>query len=740
MKRNIISSLAATFITAAVTLGSFTACSDEEIVANQQTATKAKTYTINITASMGEDNQTRAVAFGNDGSTITSTFNVGDLVYVYNETQGAFACESDGTPIALTLTAGDIKNEGKSCTLSGNLTFYKDDGTDPYNPHFVAVNPGENDTYSFFYNMSYVYCDYPEASSYDFIDQDGSATKASACDYAMKSGVTMTASGNALAPSATVTFQSLQSMFRQRLSFTKGPNGEGSTSPTIKHLNVNTKNSTLAGGFSPLRQLGVYYTSKYDVYDMDIDDPVITSDGDIYLSMAFDYGEGHEAAGDKLQLEAIDTEGHVYVASKAVPTGGFTIGKYYHGAMTLAWSEQRYIKPTVTPSVSPSSTYQYNINGGGAALAYTISGTSKGYNFHITNYSSCTLTLSSLNAEYDQGGYIGSGSAGLNLVVNGANTLNCPNGQLAAGYDYGNLKLSGNGTLTITTNSANFCGLKGANYTSSNNNNSTTTSVDVTSLLAADDYLVTRSARTDNSDGTYTWTYTVTPKPAYLSATTSDIGKVIGANGNIYNNCAAANTAGTTAMAIIAYVGSDTGESGYTHGLALALKNANHGNSCKWKTSNTNDDQTEYTDISLAVAAKESGLTLSTGKNSSTYPAFQAALNNTITPDEGLISAAAPLGSSGWFLPSIFQWNKIINGLSGNTDVLSESSNDNLKYTVANQKLDAANGYAINPFIWSSTEYDWNGNSRAAIYIGSYGRGTYSQKTEANYVRAAFAF
>ena len=75
-----------------------------------------------------------------------------------------------------------------------------------------------------------------------------------------------------------------------------------------------------------------------------------------------------------------------------------------------------------------------------------------------------------------------------------------------------------------------------------------------------------------------------------------------------------------------------------------------------------------------------------------------------------------------------------------NTDVLSESSNNNLKYTVANQKLDAANGYAIYAYTWSSTEYVWNGNSRAAIYIGSYGRGTYSQKTEPKNVRAAFAF
>lgn len=511
MKNSFIYSMAATFITAALAMGSLTSCSKEELATVKQNTTPAKVYTVSIPASMGEEDNMRGVEFGGDGSTITSKFKTGDEVYVYNETQGAFACESDGTPIVLRLTAGDISNEGKNCTLSGNLTFFKADGMGPEKPHFVAVNPGENDTYSFFYNMSYVDACYSYYNCYNYFGQDGSATEASSHDFAKKTGVTMTATGNTMEPSATVSFESLQSMFRQRLSFTQGPSGEGSTSPSIKKLTVSTKNGTLASQYLPL-------SSKYYLSEMEINNPQITANGDIYLSMAFDYGAGHVAAGDELQLEALDTEGHVYVASKTVPTGGFTTGKYYYGSMTLAWSEQRYVKPTVTPSVSPNSTYHYNIDGGDAALAYTISGTSKGYNFDIGNYSSCTLTLSSLNAECVQGGYICSGSSGLNLVIDGANTLNCPNGYIAAGYDYGNLKLSGNGTLTVTTNDANYCGLRGVNYESSNNNHSTTTSVDVTSLLAADGYLVTRGARVDgpdtDSDGNpdyYTWTYTVAP-------------------------------------------------------------------------------------------------------------------------------------------------------------------------------------------------------------------------------------
>ena len=55
MKKSYIYSMAATFITAALALGSFTACSNEDIVADQQTATQAQTYTVSIPASMGDE-------------------------------------------------------------------------------------------------------------------------------------------------------------------------------------------------------------------------------------------------------------------------------------------------------------------------------------------------------------------------------------------------------------------------------------------------------------------------------------------------------------------------------------------------------------------------------------------------------------------------------------------------------------------------------------------------------------
>ena len=65
----------------------------------------------------------------------------------------------------------------------------------------------------------------------------------------------------------------------------------------------------------------------------------------------------------------------------------------------------------------------------------------------------------------------------------------------------------------------------------------------------------------------YEITLNMTQEPDYYAATSSDIGKVIGADGKIYNDVATAN-ASSTAVAMIAYVGN---ASNCEHGLAIAL-------------------------------------------------------------------------------------------------------------------------------------------------------------------------
>ena len=222
------------------------------------------------------------------------------------------------------------------------------------------------------------------------------------------------------------------------------------------------------------------------------------------------------------------------------------------------------------------------------------------------------------------------------------------------------------------------------------------------------------------------------------------VGQVIGDNGKNYANAAAAVADGATACAIIAYVGSDTGESApYNHGLAIAMKDANNGNSTMWMWNDSEPHYSavnphQYTDIADALAAKESGSSLSSGKNNGTYPAFQAALANSITTETGISAAAPATGTSGWFMPSIFQWNQIVNGLTGTTTPFTTSQNVNLNYSAVNTKITAAGGVGLRShYYWSSTEYD---SYKAWMYVADLGKVEPDSKSVYVYVRAAFAF
>ena len=228
-----------------------------------------------------------------------------------------------------------------------------------------------------------------------------------------------------------------------------------------------------------------------------------------------------------------------------------------------------------------------------------------------------------------------------------------------------------------------------------------------------------------------------TPK-LMASATAEDVGKVIGADGVLYANVTEAKAAGTTACAIVAYVGSETGEaSPYNHGLAIAMKDANNANGCNWSTSNIDESQTNYGSADAAIAAKESGSALSSGRDNDSYPAFKAALANSIAVSDG-ISAAAPVsGTSGWFLASLYQWNKIVQGLTGKTADLKQATNGDYTASNLDTKITAAGATGLSEVYYLSTESNseeaWLFNATNGIVIG------HSKKLDVN-VRSVFAF
>lgn len=100
---------------------------------------------------------------------------------------------------------------------------------------------------------------------------------------------------------------------------------------------------------------------------------------------------------------------------------------------------------------------------------------------------------------------------------------------------------------------------------------STPKSISITAETSTGVYRKVAASVTLAAGKTYTTTGLALTSPAVENAGAGDIGSVIGADGNIYPNANIATTFGTTARAMIAYVGS---ASECTHGLALQLNSS----------------------------------------------------------------------------------------------------------------------------------------------------------------------
>ena len=477
MKKNYIYSLAATFITAALAMGSLTACSVDDIFASHHNA-QAKTYTVSIPASIGEGSNTRAVDFsGTDPvtgkPTAISSFTTTDKVYAYNETKNVMLT-GYLTPSA----------DGKTCNLTGNLT-----GTIEANDELVLL-----------YNLSNYDSDKTKCH-FDYGHQDG--TQAGVIDGAMATVTVDNNTGSVLTTKATAQFQNVQSMFR--FQFTSS-----NTLLSVKSVDITSNSNGIAMFYFPLND-----ADKYICYG-GISTNLSTATTDpIYLALCIDESN---SAGDLLTFEVVDADNKLYTTTKAAPNNGFVNGKYYYNTtpIDLGASVLQLVKPTLSRSdggydseladadaVRCFQIYSPSMSGAGTAtgITMTMSGTSTGYRFSLWSGAGNTVNMSGLTATCDDIAFYIDSENNLTLNISGDNTITCKN------YDYcvatdGDLKLSGNGTLTVTANSITDYGLDADNYDGKGDTRDP-------SALAAPGYTVTRSATQDNGDGTYTWTYTV---------------------------------------------------------------------------------------------------------------------------------------------------------------------------------------------------------------------------------------
>jgi hypothetical protein len=254
--------------------------------------------------------------------------------------------------------------------------------------------------------------------------------------------------------------------------------------------------------------------------------------------------------------------------------------------------------------------------------------------------------------------------------------------------------------------------------------------IDVTAFDGKDKFTKSVTGQTLAANTMYAVNVTVDRLAASMTlaaVTTSEVGWRIGSDGTAYQPTGLLPS-GVTAVAMITYVGNATGETSYIHGLALAMSDANNGNTCSWKTSQTDAGHTYKTnnqsDFSII---SESGLQYNDATHDSdTYPAFKYAMANN--------GIAAPTECSAWFLPTGYQWNQMINACK---NVLgTKNSSDDLRDGFSG--VGGTNLQTTSPY-WSSTEskeeYAWY------YYFSDEKNWAYGTKNNnTRYVRAALAF
>lgn len=251
------------------------------------------------------------------------------------------------------------------------------------------------------------------------------------------------------------------------------------------------------------------------------------------------------------------------------------------------------------------------------------------------------------------------------------------------------------------------------------------------------------------ADGNY---YRITAKLwdriALSAATTDHLGFVIGADGYVYPTKAGAEAASTTASGIITYVGSagSVDESSSTYkGLAIALADANSGSDCQWYEHESGSCVSMSDNTATALGYKNGIACTETLVNSNSLGVTTLCQNHTHAAAKAAkkFSTNRPSGVSPWFLPSIGQWNLIVQGLatkkSGSTVSTDLKDYENTIYTASNLNsvITDAGGTAFQGYYWSSTMYS---EKSAWVMIFNKGRAGSILKDGNRPVRAVFAF
>lgn len=223
----------------------------------------------------------------------------------------------------------------------------------------------------------------------------------------------------------------------------------------------------------------------------------------------------------------------------------------------------------------------------------------------------------------------------------------------------------------------------------------------VTTTGGSKDYVKLLTGKTYASGNGYSVSWRMTPIIPFTEATANDVGRVIAIDGKVYDNTTIAAAVNTTAVAIISYVGNpkDAGVGNY-RGLAIGMSDYAGGRVDDW-------------DNAASVAESNNG-------------------------------TVVPGGTSGWFLPSVAQLEKVCQGLATKkkgtavTTELSVVENPDYTYTNLNSIITGAGGTG---FVDRAYRTSTATSETTAWYFGfRTGKLNDKPKTDEGDVRSVIAF
>ena len=192
--------------------------------------------------------------------------------------------------------------------------------------------------------------------------------------------------------------------------------------------------------------------------------------------------------------------------------------------------------------------------------------------------------------------------------------------------------------------------------------------------------------------------------PIVISEVTDEayIGSVVAADGYVYATIDDVDNASKTAVAKICYVGSETGDATYNHGLALALSN----DTKQWCPAGKKCLDSQYTTVAEAKGD------LAGIANTDALVGHAVHIHAAASAARGYNSGTHPYGTSEWFLPSVGQWDKMATAV-GDYGKLGLNPGSYWSST----EVDAEHAWSVNvnDGSWSTDRKDFEQGVRACL-------------------------